>query len=225
MSDADARKLVNSLKQPVSPTQPRPERGFIRNHFPHLRLSSHGDRKQRRASASASQAPTEVDGFALTQQTSDTLTDEDSLGDSMSAVLLANAQPLSQRSGSLDRPPSLQRSSLRLSGSSTPSKPLLDDTHEVQPGELNGLVCLDAVVESSSGAKPLQLALLPLTAEHDACSRPRWGIGRVREVAQAEPLASGQRRGWQRLATTSTTVATAAQTEQPHQQPPGNADC
>ncbi len=69
----------------------------------------------------------------------------------MSAVLLANAQPLSQRSGSLDRPPSLQRSSLRLSGSSTPSKPLLGNTNEVQPGELNGLVCLDAVVESSSG--------------------------------------------------------------------------
>ncbi len=153
MSDPDARKLVNNLKQPAPPTQPRPERGFIRNHFPHLRLSSHGDRKQRRASASASasQAPTELDGFALTQQGSDTLTDDDSQGDSMSAVLLANAQPLSQRSGSLDRPPSLQRSSLRLSGSSTPSKPLLGNTNEVQPGELNGLVCLDAVVESSSG--------------------------------------------------------------------------
>lgn len=148
MSDPDARKLVNNLKQPAPPTQPRPERGFIRKH---LRLSSHGDRKQRRASASASQASTELDGFALTQQGSDTLTDDDSQGDSMSAVLLANAQPLSQRSGSLDRPPSLQRSSLRLSGSSTPSKPLLGNTNEVQPGELNGLVCLDAVVESSSG--------------------------------------------------------------------------
>ncbi len=69
----------------------------------------------------------------------------------MSAVLLANAQPLSQRSGSLDRPPSLQRSSLRLSGVSTPSKPLLDNANEVQPGELNRLVCLDAAVDSSSG--------------------------------------------------------------------------
>ena len=66
----------------------------------------------------------------------------------MSAVLLANAQPLSQRSGSLDRPPSLQRSSLRLSGSSTPSKVLLDETHEVQPGELMRLVCFDADVTS-----------------------------------------------------------------------------
>lgn len=159
MSDPEARNLVNSLKQPAPPTQPRPERGFIRNHFPHLRLSSHGDsRKQRRASASASQAPTELDGFALTQQASDTLTDDDSQGgDSMSAVLLANAQPLSQRSGSLDRPPSLQRSSLRLSSSSTPSKPLLGDTHEVPSGELNRLFCLDAGVESSLGARPIQL--------------------------------------------------------------------
>lgn len=88
----------------------------------------------------------------------------------MSAVLLANAQPLSQRSGSLDRPPSLQRSSLRLSGSSTPSKPLLGNTDEVQPGELNGLVCLDVVVESSS--RPVQLASSPLNAEHAACSGP-----------------------------------------------------
>ena len=148
MSDPDAQKLVNSLKQPAPPMQPRPERGFIRKH---LRLSSHGDRKQRRASASASQASTELDGFALTQQGSDTLTDDDSQGDSMSAVLLANAQPLSQRSGSLDRPPSLQRSSLRLSGVSTPSKPLLDNANEVQPGDLNRLVCLDAAVDSSSG--------------------------------------------------------------------------
>ena len=138
MSDPDAQKrMIDSLKQPAPPAQPRSGRGFIRSHLPHLRLSSSDGRKQRRASAG--QTPSEVEGFALTQQASDTLSDDD-VGDSLSAVLLANAQPLSQRSGSLDRPPSLQRSSLRPSLSVT-SKPLLDNANHVQPGELIGVSC------------------------------------------------------------------------------------
>lgn len=138
MSDPNAQKsMIESLKQPAPPAQPRTGRGFIRSHLPHLRLSSSDGRKLRRASAG--QTPSEVEGFALTQQGSDTLSDDD-VGDSLSAVLLANAQPLSQRSGSLDRPPSLQRSSLQPSLSVT-SKPLLDNANPVQSGELIGLSC------------------------------------------------------------------------------------
>ncbi len=134
MTDPDVQqRLVNSLAQPAPPAQPRSDRGFIRNHFPHLRLSSHGEKKQRQGS---NRSVPESDGFSLTQQDSGTLSgDDDSQGDSLSAVLLANAQPLSQRSGSLDRPPSLQRASLRPSVSAT-SKPLLDDANQVRQGEV-----------------------------------------------------------------------------------------
>ena len=48
------------------------------------------------------------------------------MGDSLSAVLLANSQPLGQRLGSLDRPPALQKTSLGVL-SSHASKALLDN--------------------------------------------------------------------------------------------------
>lgn len=119
------QRLVQDLEQPAPPSKPHAERGFIRNHFPHLRRQSHGEKKQRQE-ASANQVAPERESFDLSQQNSNSFAsgDDDSQGDSLSAVLLANSQPLSQRSGSLDRPPSLQKASLRLSASYS-SKPLL----------------------------------------------------------------------------------------------------
>ena len=127
MKDPDVQqRLVRELKQPMPPAQPRAERGFIRNHFPHLRLSSQGDRKQRQNSSPSQVAP-EEESFNLTQQTSSFASgDDDSMGDSLSAVLLANSQPLSQRLGSLDRPPALQKTSLGIR-SSHASKAMLDN--------------------------------------------------------------------------------------------------
>lgn len=133
MTDHDIQqRLASSLAQPAPPAHPRLDRGFLRNHFHHLRMSSHGDKKRRQDSSK--QDPPEADCFSMTRQGSDALSDDDSQGDSLSAVLLANAQPLSRRSGSLDRPPSLQGSSLRTSVSAT-SKPLLDNANRVRPGE------------------------------------------------------------------------------------------
>ena len=119
------QRLVEDLQQPAPPSKPRAERGFIRNHFPHLRRNSHGDKKQRQE-ASSNQVVPEGESFDLSQQNSNSFAsgDDDLQGDSLSAVLLANSQPLSHRSGSLDRPPSLQKASLRLSASYS-SKPLL----------------------------------------------------------------------------------------------------
>lgn len=131
MTDPDVqRTLVRELKQPMPPAQPRAERGFIRSHFPHLRLSSHGDKKKRQNSSPCQVAPDE-ESFSLAQQNSSTTTalgdqDDDSQGDSLSAVLLANSQPLGKRLGSLDRPPALQKTSLRVSISYA-SKALLDN--------------------------------------------------------------------------------------------------
>lgn len=127
MKDPDVQqRLVRELKQPMPPAQPRAERGFIRSHFPHLRLSSQGDKKQRQNS-SPSQVTPEEESFNLTQQTSSFASgDDDSMGDSLSAVLLANSQPLSKRLGSLDRPPALQKTSLGVL-SSHASRALLDN--------------------------------------------------------------------------------------------------
>ena len=128
MTDPEVqRRLVKDLEQPTPPAHPRAERGFIRSHLPHLRRSSPGDKKQRQDVSSNQVAP-EGESFNLSQQNSSVFAsaDDESQGDSLSAVLLANSQPLSHRSGSLDRPPSLQKASLRLSASYT-SKPLLDN--------------------------------------------------------------------------------------------------
>ena len=127
MKDSDVQqRLVRELKQPTPPAQPRAERGFIRSHFPHLRLTSHGDKKQRQNSSLSQVAP-EEESFNLTQQTSSFASgDDDVTGDSLSAVLLANSQPLGKRLGSLDRPPALQKTSLGVL-SSHASKSLLDN--------------------------------------------------------------------------------------------------
>ena len=126
MTDADVQQcLVRELKQPTPPARPRSERGFIRNHFPHLRLSSHGDKKQRQHSHPSQVAP-EEESFSLAQQNSFASGDDDSTGDSLSAVLLANSQPLGKRLGSLDRPLALQKTSLGVLGSHA-SKALLDN--------------------------------------------------------------------------------------------------
>lgn len=126
MTDSDVQqRLVRELKQPTPPARPRSERGFLRNHFPHLRLSSHGDKKQRQNSNPSQVAP-EEESFSLAQQKSFASGDDDSTGDSLSSVLLANSQPLGNRLGSLDRPLALQKTSLGVLGSHA-SKALLDN--------------------------------------------------------------------------------------------------
>lgn len=130
MTDSDAhRYLVRELKQPVPPVQPRAERGFIRSHFPHLRLGSQGDKKQRKDSISMHVASPGSASFNLSHENSSTCAsegDDSPNGDSLSSVLLANAQPLSHRLGSLDRPAALQNTSLRMS-SRYASRGLLDN--------------------------------------------------------------------------------------------------
>lgn len=129
IKDADVHQcLVRELKQPPPPVQPRAERGFIRSHLPHLRLSNQGEKKQRKDSSSSQVAP-DVESFNLSHQNSSTcasVDDDSSQGDSLSSVLLANAQPLSHRLGSLDRPAALQRTSFRIL-SRYASKGLLDN--------------------------------------------------------------------------------------------------
>ena len=132
MTDSDVQqRLVRELKQPTPPARPRSERGFIRNHFPHLRLSSHGDKKQRQNSNPSQVALQE--SFSLAQQNSFASGDDDSTGDSLSAVLLANSQPLCKRLGSLDRPLALQKTSLGVLGSHA-SKALLDNGGSMSSG-------------------------------------------------------------------------------------------
>lgn len=130
MTDPDAHRcLVRELKQPVPPVQPRAERGFIRSHFPHLRLSSHGEKEQRKDSSSSQVGSPDSESFNLSHQNSSTCAsadDDSSHGDSLSSVLLANAQPLSHRLGSLDRPAALQKTSLKMS-SRYASRGLLDN--------------------------------------------------------------------------------------------------
>ena len=138
ITDPDAQQsLVRELKQPEPPVQPRAERGFMRSHFPHLRLSSHGEKKQRKDSSSSQVAPSPVapdgDSFNLSHQNSSTcasVDDDSSQGDSLSSVLLANVQPLSHRLGSLDRPAALQKTSLKMS-SCYASKGLLDNGGDI----------------------------------------------------------------------------------------------
>ena len=167
MSDPQIQqRLVKDLGQPAPPAQPRSERGFIRSHLPHLRLGSNAGKRSRRASLN--QEPVELEGFSITQQGSGNLSgtgDDDSQVDSLSAVLLANSQPLSRRSGSLDRHPSLQRSSLRPSVSlSAASRPLLDNANSVAQGAKPSLpihpygTCL---LQSQGSKRPPRIHKLP----------------------------------------------------------------
>ncbi|KAL3161919.1 hypothetical protein ABBQ38_009004 [Trebouxia sp. C0009 RCD-2024] len=189
MTDSDAhRYLVRELKQPVPPVQPRAERGFIRSHFPHLRLGSQGDKKQRKDSISMHVASPGSASFNLSHENSSTCAsegDDSPNGDSLSSVLLANAQPLSHRLGSLDRPAALQNTSLRMS-SRYASRGLLDN---------GGGICdfgpADADIEALLDFEKQDL--LPMIKTEDGSvllpKGPRWPQPRRRSSLINNPLA------------------------------------
>ena len=136
MNDPEARRQLAAIAaqslppQPAPPSPPsQPRAGFLRSHLQHFRASSHGD-KQLSPSGSTNTDSSHLSHVSGQDQQEDANDGESEQGleeHSLSAVLLANAQPMGRRSGSLDRLQAVQRTSLRLPQESAKSRSLLDN--------------------------------------------------------------------------------------------------
>ena len=120
--------------QPAPPSPPsQPRAGFLRTHLQHFRTSLNGDKQTSPTGSTNTNTSSSHLSHVSAHENPAADDDEDDgaasvagLEDSLSAVLLANAQPMGRRSGSLDRHLSVQRTSLRLQ-QSAPSRSLLDN--------------------------------------------------------------------------------------------------
>lgn len=142
LSDPEAQKQLaiaaqSVPPQPAPPSPPsHPRAGFLRTHLQHFRTSSHGDKQISPTGSTNTDTNSSHLSHVSAHHDDDNDTETEGLGDSLSAVLLANAQPMGRRTGSLDSHPSLQRTSLRLQESAK-SRSLLDNGSEMSASSLN----------------------------------------------------------------------------------------
>lgn len=124
--------------EPAPPSPPsQPRAGFLRNHLQQFRTSytgSHGEKEISPSSSTNTDTNTVSSHHSMHERpehqnrlTQDSEYEQES---SLSAVLLANAQPMGRPCGSLDRLPAVQRSSLCLQASPA-SRSLLDNAADM----------------------------------------------------------------------------------------------